>query len=78
MDRIAKAISKLSSKEREWVKVILEQIGKGEFGNLNIKKLKGREDIFRARKGDVRIIYRVTKGKIFVLSIERKSDNTYK
>jgi len=78
MDRIDKALVKLSTKEKEWVKEILAQLSRKETDNLNIKKLKGREDIFRARKGDIRIIYRVEREKIFLQEIKRKNENTYK
>ncbi len=79
MDRIAKFLNKLNQKERNAVKYVLEKIKKGEVANLNIKKLKGGSDYFRARKGETRIIYRIDKdGEIILLSIERKNDNTYK
>ena len=53
--------------------------GTGETGGLGHKKLKGRDDIFRVRKGSLRIIYRTdAKGKIFVLAIERRREDTYK
>jgi len=78
MDRIDKALVKLSTKEKEWVKEISAQLSRKETDNLNIKKLKGREDIFRVRKGDIRVIYRTEKEKLFLLAIERKNDNTYK
>ena len=78
MDRIDKALVKLSTKEKEWVKEISAQLSRKETDNLNIKKLKGREDIFRARKGDIRIIYRVEREKIFLQEIKRKNENTYK
>lgn len=42
------------------------------------KSLKGRKDIFRVRKGDVRIIYRIQKGEVFILAIERRSEKTYR
>ena len=58
MDGIAKALQKLSPKERRWVKEILERLQKGNLAGLDVKKLKGRDDIFRIRKGDNRIIYR--------------------
>ena len=44
----------------------------------NIKKLKGREDIFRVRKGNLRIIYRIEKEEIFILTVERRSEKTYR
>jgi mRNA-degrading endonuclease RelE of RelBE toxin-antitoxin system len=64
MDRTEKALAKLFSKK--------------QADSLDIKKLKGRDDIFRVRKGDIRIMYRFEKEKIFLLSIERRNDNTYK
>lgn len=78
MDKIEKALKRLSDGERHWVKQILKQLSSGDYKGLNITKLRGREDIFRARKGDIRIIYRVKNSDIFVLLIERKSEKTYK
>lgn len=77
MDRIEKALTKLSLKERQWVKAMLQNIASRNFKELNVKKLKGHEDIFRARKGDIRIIYRMRDGNIFILAIERRSEKTY-
>ncbi|MFH1956289.1 MAG: type II toxin-antitoxin system RelE/ParE family toxin [Patescibacteria group bacterium] len=78
MDKISKALNRLSSHEKEIAKFFLDKILKNDFDNLDIKKLKGCEDIFRVRKGKIRIIYRIDKGKIFILAIERRSDKTYK
>lgn len=79
MDKIEKALKKLGEKEKEIVKDILDKLEKGNLLGLNIQKLKGREDFFRIRKGDIRIIYRRTEAKkIFILAIERKSEKTYK
>ncbi|MDP3784775.1 MAG: hypothetical protein Q8R12_01720 [bacterium] len=78
MDKIEKALRKLSPKERERVKQILEALARNDFARLDVKKLKGREDIFRARKGEIRILYRLEKEKIFLLAVERRSGTTYK
>lgn len=77
MDRIAKALKKLNPKEKILVKTILSKINNNDFSNLEVKKLKGRQDIFRARKGKIRIIYRIYKKNIYILTIERRSDTTY-
>ncbi len=78
MDKIEKALNKLSDKERKSIKIILNQLFAGRFHGFDIKKLKGRNDIFRLRKGRIRIIYRVdNKDDIYLLSIERRSDTTY-
>ncbi len=78
MDKIEKALAKLTEKEREVVQSILQKLSRGKLEDLDIKRLKGRNDIFRIRKGDIRIIYRALKGKVFVLAIERRSESTYK
>lgn len=78
MDKIEKSLQKLTQKEREWVKDILERLSSGKPWGLDIKKLKGREDIYRIRKNDIRIIYRQTaNGKIYILTIERRREDTY-
>ena len=79
MDRIEKALKKLTAKERRQIRGILEKIKKGTFNGLDIKRLKGGIGVYRVRKGDLRIIYRIEKGgKISVLAIERRSERTYK
>ena len=79
MDKIEKALQKLTQKERDWIKYILADLERGKREGLDVKKLKGRDDIFRVRKGSLRIIYRTDgKGKIFVLAIERRREDTYK
>lgn len=79
MDKIEKALQKLTEKERGRVKEVLTCLSSGKTEGLDIKKLKGREDIFRIRKSDIRIIYRlVAGGKIFILAIERRREDTYR
>lgn len=78
MDKISKALKFLSDKEREAVKSLLIKIKRKDFRFLDVKKLKGREDIFRIRKGKIRIIYRINTGGVYILTIERRSDKTYK
>lgn len=78
MDKIQKALGKLTAKEQNKVKEVLIQLKNRRIENLNIKKLKGRDDVFRIRKGEIRIIYRIDiKNNILILSIERRSDTTY-
>lgn len=77
MDRIDKELAKLSDKEREQVQRILVAIIAGETSGLTIKKLKGRDDVYRARKGSIRVIYRIREGVPFLLVIERRNEQTY-
>lgn len=78
MDKITKALQKLSKKERKIVQRILLQLHSGSLIGLNIQKLSGHQDIFRVRKGDLRIIYQQRTGEIFILAIERRSEKTYR
>ncbi len=77
MDKISKALQKLNSEEQKILKDILTNINKGNFSGLDLKKLKGRKDIFRVRKGKMRIIFYKKESVIKILSIERRSDKTY-
>jgi len=78
MDKIEKVLKRLREEERRSLKQILRQLAKRDYKGLNIQKLRGREDVFRVRKGNIRIIYRVKNGDISVLKIERRSEKTYK
>jgi mRNA-degrading endonuclease RelE of RelBE toxin-antitoxin system len=78
VDKIEKALKRLTEKERKAIKNTLAKIQKEKIKDLDIKKLKGRSDIFRVRKGSVRIIFQKKNENILILSIERRSDKTYK
>lgn len=77
MDKIKKALNKLGAKERTVVKSILVKLHDGKLLGMDIQKLQGHKDIFRIRKGNIRIIYRQKDGDIFVLAIEKRSEKTY-
>lgn len=78
MDKIRKSLERLSVKERAIVQEILKKIKSNSVQDLDLKKLKGADDIFRIRKGDIRIIYKKPEDQIVILSIERKSEKTYR
>ena len=78
MDKIKKALNRLGPKGKQKLKSILLQIQKDDFQTLDLKKLKGRKDIFRIRKGDIRIIIHKTDKSIRILSIEHRGSKTYK
>jgi len=77
-DKISKELAKFTNKERSLVKEILIQIKQDNTQGLNITMLKGHKDIFRVRKGQIRIIYCKQKGSINVLAIERRFEKTYR
>jgi len=78
MDRIQKSLKKLSVKERGFVKKILEQLADGDTSGLDLQKLKENEEIYRIRKGDIRIIFIRKEKGLFILAIERRSEKTYR
>ena len=77
MDKIKKALSRLGPKEKQKLKGILLQLDAGDFKSLDLKKLRGRDDIFRVRKSNMRIIFRKKDNSIKILTIERRSNKTY-
>ena len=78
MDKIEKALQKLTRRERAQVKRTLQKISASDLRELDVKKLKGRKDIFRVRAGRIRIMYQTRKGRVFILAIERRSETTYR
>ncbi|MCF6276616.1 MAG: hypothetical protein L3J07_02080 [Candidatus Magasanikbacteria bacterium] len=78
VDKIQKALNKFSNSEKQKIKIILLKIKTRKFTGLDAKKLKGRDDIYRIRKGKIRIIYIIKNGEVCLLTIERRSDKTYK
>lgn len=77
MDPIGKLLKKLTERERAQIKQVLIRLYAGRFQGLDIKKLKSREDIFRVRKGNFRILYQLVGGDVFILAIERRREDTY-
>lgn len=78
MNKLAKALENLSAKERKQIKSILLKIKDNSLSGLDLKKLKNCDDIFRVRKGRLRIIFRKQENSgYFILAIERRSDKTY-
>lgn len=77
MDKIAKALKKFTAKEKVIIKKLLLRIKQSNIFGMDIKKLKGRNDIYRARKGRIRIIFFLSKNKIKILAIEKRTDKAY-
>ncbi len=78
MPNLKKLLFRLNKEERKIVEFLIEKIISLNWHNLDIKKLKGYQNIFRVRKGKIRIIFTKDKKEIFVIAIERRRENTYK
>ena len=77
MDKIEKFLKKIPEKINKEIHRIVDSIVNGKTEDLDCKKLRGKGNIFRVRKGDVRILYAFENGKNIIISIEKRSDNTY-
>jgi mRNA-degrading endonuclease RelE of RelBE toxin-antitoxin system len=78
MPSLKKLLSKFSDGERRVLEPLIEAIISLNWRNLDIKKLTGYDNIFRARKGNIRVIFAKDKKEISILSIERRRESTYK
>lgn len=72
MDKIAKALKKISPSERKKFEELLIKVEANNLKNLDVKKLKGHDEIYRVRKGNMRIIFRKVDEDIFLLAVEKK------
>ena len=78
MDKISKALKKFNSRENVIIAEILKKLKKNDLKNLEIKKLKNKKNVFRIRKGKIRIIYIVNdNNEKNILAIERRNNHTY-
>lgn len=78
MDDQTKFVKSLSPKDRARIAETVAKILAGNLDDLDIKKLKGYEDLFRVRVGAFRIICerRPVHGFV-ILEVTRKNDTTY-
>ncbi|MDZ7744520.1 MAG: hypothetical protein U5K77_02040 [Candidatus Saccharibacteria bacterium] len=78
VDKITKLLAKLSPKERELIKLLILRLKLDDTEGLDIKQLRGHSDLFRVRKGRLRIVYRKSASKMHIIRIDRRNDKTYK
>jgi len=78
MPSLKKLLSRFNRKEGEIIELLIEKIISRNWDNLDIKKLKGYRDIFRLRKGDIRIIYQIINKRVSILNIANRKETTYK
>ena len=78
MNKLLKFLSKLSFKERKNIDNDIGLILAGKLDNLDIKKLKGFEELYRSKRGNIRIIFSMNKNEVRIIRIDRRNDKTYK
>jgi mRNA-degrading endonuclease RelE of RelBE toxin-antitoxin system len=77
-DPITKAFQKLSPKQQIVFKSLFLDIKNRAIDTYDVKQLKGHKNIFRIRKGEHRIIFLMDKESVNILSLEKRSEKTYK
>lgn len=78
MPTLKKLLSKFNKEERLALEALIKKIVSLDWGKLDIKKLKGYQEVFRLRKGNIRIIFSKNKMDISLITIERRNEKTYK
>ncbi len=77
VDRVEKTFQKMSQHDRREVAQTVARIIARDFIGLDMKKLEGRSDAYRVRKGSYRIIFLLAEQSVQIISVERRSDTTY-
>jgi len=77
-DKIKKLLAKLSQQERNLVKLLILRITMDDTLGLDIKKLKGHNNLFRVRKNRIRIVYSKENDKVLIIKIYIRNEKTYK
>jgi mRNA-degrading endonuclease RelE of RelBE toxin-antitoxin system len=77
-DKIKKILAKLSPKERETIQLLILRIKLNDTVDLDIKHLKDHNNLFRVKKGSIRIVYERNKTNIKVIRIDRCNEKTCK
>ena len=77
MPTLKKLLAKFNRTERKILEVLIDKVTSLDWHELDIKKLKGYQDIFRLRKRKIRIIFTKERKHISIIAIERRSEKTY-
>ncbi len=78
MPSLKKILSKFSEAEQLEIESTIATVISLNWRTLDIKKLKGHENIYRVRRGRLRIIFSKEKKGISIFAIERRKEDTYK
>lgn len=78
MDKTTKFLKKLSHQERYKIREIISNILDGNIKNFNVKKLRGRDNTFRVRSGNIRVVFKTKNSIISLIFVGRKNDTIYK
>ncbi|MES2971050.1 MAG: type II toxin-antitoxin system RelE/ParE family toxin [Patescibacteria group bacterium] len=79
MDKINKALLKLSDKQRTKLMDAYGRVLAEQVDGLDLKKLKGNSNVYRLRVGDSRLIFQqLLDGERIILYVGKRDDKTYR
>lgn len=78
MDKLEKFLSRLKEAERERLETAIRKILNSDLTGLDIKRLKGKKQLYRVRLGDLRIIFSRKAGRVMIHEASRRSEKTYR
>lgn len=70
MNKIEKFLQKLSKKERQKLLDLIVKIIALDLKDLDVKKMKKFDDLFRIREGKIRIVFKKEKGRGILVNID--------
>jgi len=77
MNKLDKFLSKINKKTRLILLEVISLIISNNLSILDLKKLRGSNDMYRVRIGKIRIIFKHTKTANKIQYISYRDDNTY-
>jgi len=78
MDKLQKALAKLSDREALFVEEVLFRFKARNYLGLNLIKLKGAKDLFRIKAGRLRIIFSMSSNGVKLIDVGYRSEKTYR
>ncbi|MEK9131290.1 MAG: hypothetical protein AAB447_00050 [Patescibacteria group bacterium] len=78
MHKIDKFLKKLTRDDRAEIEKVLEKISIRDFSTLDLKKMQGERNLYRIRKGNIRIIFSLSANQIRIQSIQFRNEQTYR
>ncbi|MGH7196085.1 MAG: type II toxin-antitoxin system RelE family toxin [Candidatus Saccharimonadales bacterium] len=78
MDKINKALAKVPLKQRIAIDEANDAIKANKLKGLDIKKVKGSNNIYRVRVGRYRIVFQNAGEQNIILQVAKRDEQTYK
>jgi mRNA-degrading endonuclease RelE of RelBE toxin-antitoxin system len=77
-DSIAKFLAKLPSAQVELLLSLVRRLTVRDYYGLDVKQLKGQQNMYRLRKGRVRIVFYQDESSFRLVSVSNRDDQTYR